>query len=85
MNVAQRNAHGFRWTDQDKVFFLDLLRASPQCYRLMTAIFSMPSIRTLQRLMKPTNIVTTMEVEETTQPVDEVCAAVTELECTNFL
>lgn len=52
IRVSQRKANGFRWTTQDKAFFLSLLHASPKCYRLLFDVFSMPSVRTLQKLMK---------------------------------
>lgn len=52
IRVSQRKANGFRWTTQDKAFFLSLLHASPKCYSLLFDVFSMPSVRTLQKLMK---------------------------------
>ncbi|XP_065149841.1 uncharacterized protein [Paramisgurnus dabryanus] len=52
IRVSQRKANGFRWTTQDKAFFLSLLHASPKCYRLLLDVFCMPSVRTLQKLMK---------------------------------
>ncbi|XP_058632022.1 uncharacterized protein LOC131540777 isoform X2 [Onychostoma macrolepis] len=56
IHMFQRKAHGFRWTTQDKAFFLSLLHASPKCYRLLFKVFSMPSVRTLQKLMKSIDI-----------------------------
>lgn len=56
IHMFQRKAHGFQWTTQDKAFFLSLLHASPKCYRLLFKVFSMPSVRTLQKLMKSVNI-----------------------------
>lgn len=56
IHMFQRKARGFRWTTQDKAFFLSLLHASPKCYRLLFKVFSMPSVRTLQKLMKSVSI-----------------------------
>ncbi len=56
IHMFQRKAHGFRWTTEDKTFFLSLLHASPKCYRLLFKVFSMPSVRTLQKLMKSVSI-----------------------------
>ncbi len=56
IHMFQRKAHGFRWTTQDKAFFLSLLHASPKCYRLLFKVFTMPSVRTLQKLMKSVDI-----------------------------
>ncbi|XP_039542240.1 THAP domain-containing protein 3-like [Pimephales promelas] len=52
LRMCQRKANGFRWTAQDKAFFLSLLHASPKCYRLLCRVFSMPSVRTLQKVIK---------------------------------
>ncbi len=49
LRMSQRKCQGYRWTTQDKAFFLSLWHASPKCYRLLCKIFSMPSIRTLQK------------------------------------
>lgn len=87
IHMFQRKAHGFRWTTQDKAFFLSLLHASPKCYRLLFKVFSMPSVRTLQKLMKSIdlkpgfnhNILATMKkAMETTKPMDKVCAIITD-------
>ena len=50
IRVSQRKALGVRWTSQEKAFFLALLQASPKCYKLLFDVFSMPSVRTLQKL-----------------------------------
>lgn len=52
IRISQQKTRGFRWTTQDKAFFLSLLHASPECYRLLLNVFSMPSVRTLQKLKK---------------------------------
>ncbi|XP_051981689.1 uncharacterized protein LOC127643140 [Xyrauchen texanus] len=56
IRMSQRKALGFWWTTHDKAFFLALLHASPKCYRLLFKVFSMPSVRTLQKLMKSTDL-----------------------------
>ncbi|XP_073725539.1 uncharacterized protein [Misgurnus anguillicaudatus] len=87
IRLSQQKARGFRWTSQDKAFFLSLLHASPKCYRLMFEVFSMPSVRTLLKLMKSIdfkpgfnhNILATMKAAmETTNPMDKVCAIITD-------
>ncbi|KAK7169962.1 hypothetical protein R3I94_000258 [Phoxinus phoxinus] len=87
IHMSQRKAHGFRWTTQDKAFFLSLLHANPKCYRLLFKVFSMPSVRTLQKLMKSidfkpgfnhTILATMKKAMETTKPMDKVCAIITD-------
>lgn len=75
IRASQRKARGFRWTTQDKAFFLSLLRASPQCYALLLKVFSMPSVRTLQKLMKsaadpPVTANAGAGAEQVEQPMD---------------
>ncbi|RXN38322.1 Transposable element P transposase [Labeo rohita] len=85
--MSQRKCQGYRWTTQDKAFFLSLWHASPKCYRLLCKVFSMPSVRTLQKTCQAvdfktgfnTNILSTMrKAMETTKPIDKLCAIVTD-------
>ncbi len=90
LRMSQRKCQGYRWTTQDKAFFLSLWHASPKCYRLLCKIFSMPSIRTLQKTFQAvdfktgfnSNVLSTMrKAMETTKPIkpiDKLCAIVTD-------
>ena len=87
LRMCQRKADGFRWTVQDKAFFLSLLHASPKCYRLLCKVFSMPSVRTLQKVIKSLNfktgfnqciLSTISKAMETMTPRDKVCAIITD-------
>ncbi|KAI2647200.1 Transposable element P transposase [Labeo rohita] len=87
LQMSQRKCQGYRWTTQDKAFFLSLWHASPKCYRLLCKVFSMPSVRTLQKTCQAvdfktgfnTNILSTMrKAMETTKPIDKLCAIVTD-------
>lgn len=87
LRMCQRKANGFRWTVQDKAFFLSLLHASPKCYRLLCKVFSMPSVRTLQKVIKSPDfkpgfnqsiLSTIKKAMETMTPRDKVCAIITD-------
>ncbi len=87
LRMSQRMCQGYRWTTQDKAFFLSLWHASPKCYRLLCKIFSMPSIRTLQKIFQDvdfktgfnSNVLSTMrKAMETTKPIDKLCAIITD-------
>ncbi len=87
LRMSQRKCQSYRWTTQDKSFFLSLWHASPKCYRLLCKIFSMPSIRTMQKTFQAvdfktgfnSNILSTMrKAMETTKPIDKLCAIITD-------
>ncbi|XP_033502419.2 uncharacterized protein LOC117269502 [Epinephelus lanceolatus] len=87
IRMCERKAPGFRWSTKDKAFFLSLLHTSPKCYRLLCKVFSMPSVRTLKKVMKSVDfkpgfnrsVLTTMQkAMENTKPMDKVCAIITD-------
>ncbi|KAK9966087.1 hypothetical protein ABG768_003217 [Culter alburnus] len=73
IRASQRKARGFRWSTQDKAFFLSLLHASPRCYSLLLKVFFMPSVRTLQKLVKSgavPPVTANAEAEQVAKPMD---------------
>ncbi|ROL42440.1 hypothetical protein DPX16_8130 [Anabarilius grahami] len=73
IRASQRKARGFRWSTQDKAFFLSLLHASPKCYSLLLKVFFMPSVRTLQKLVKSgavPPVTANAEAEQVEEPMD---------------
>lgn len=87
LRMSQRKCQGYRWTTQDKAFFLSLWHASPKCYRLLCRVFSMPSVRTLQKAIQAvdfktgfnnTVLATMKKAMETTKPIDKLCAIITD-------
>lgn len=87
LRMSQRKCQGYRWTTQDKTFFLSLWHTSPKCYRLLCRVFSMPSVRTLQKNNQAVdfktgfnnNVLATMKkFMETIKPIDKLCAIITD-------
>ncbi|CAM4574539.1 unnamed protein product [Leuciscus chuanchicus] len=87
LRMSRRKCHGYRWTTQDKAFFLSLWHASPKCYRLLCRVFSMPSVRTLQKTIQAadfktgfnnTVLATMKKAMETNKPIDKLCAIITD-------
>lgn len=51
VRLQRRKSRGRRFTLEDKVLGLTLLKQSPKCYRVLKTIFALPSRRTLMRLL----------------------------------
>ena len=51
-----RKSKGMRWGDADKAVALSLLHTSPKAYRMLGKLFCLPSVSTLQRVMKAVKI-----------------------------
>lgn len=47
----QKKAEGRRYTLEDKIFALALLKRSPRCYNLLKKVFALPSRRTLMSIL----------------------------------
>lgn len=43
---------GRRFSEDDKLLALSIMKKSPKCYKLLRKIFALPSSRTIQRLLK---------------------------------
>ncbi|KAJ8965084.1 hypothetical protein NQ317_016114 [Molorchus minor] len=52
LRCAKRDPKGRRWTIEEKVVALALLKRSPKCYKLLSKIVAMPSKRTLTSLLE---------------------------------
>lgn len=51
VRLQKRKSRGRRFTLEDKVLGLTLLKQSPKCYRVLKTIFALPSRRTLMRML----------------------------------
>lgn len=80
-----KKSRGRRYTLNDKIFALSLLKQSPRCYKLLKKVFSLPSRKTLMKLLKKhlfqsginNNIIEKLK-EDVSQmrPIDKFCMLV---------
>ena len=56
IRVNKTKPRGVRWTDKEKSLALSLFNKSPTCYSLLSKLFHLPSVRTLQNLTALINI-----------------------------
>lgn len=52
LRLQQLSGRGRRFTNEDKLFALMLLKQSPKCYKLLRMIFALPSRTTLLQLLR---------------------------------
>ena len=52
IHASQRKSRGLRWTNEDKALALSLLHSSPKTFRLLRKVFSLPSVKTLRKIMQ---------------------------------
>ena len=51
LNKRKRKPRGRRYTHDEKLVYLSLLKRSPKAYRLFRMFFPLPTVRTLQRIL----------------------------------
>ncbi|XP_029939832.1 uncharacterized protein LOC115382270 isoform X2 [Salarias fasciatus] len=52
IRVSRCHPDGFPWSNQEKALFLSMFHDNPVFYRRLLHVFSMPSVKTLKRIMK---------------------------------
>lgn len=58
MQIQQctRHTKGRRYTDEEKLIALSIMKQSPKCYRFLQRIFILPSKNTLNRMITTLNV-----------------------------
>lgn len=55
IRLCGNNKFNFRYTMEEKSCFLSLYSASPKCYKLLRKLITLPSVRTLQKMLQKLN------------------------------
>ncbi|KAE9523118.1 hypothetical protein AGLY_016486 [Aphis glycines] len=58
LHETKKEKHGRRFTGDKKMLSLSLYKCSPQCYRLLSKLFTLPSLKTLSNLLSNVPITT---------------------------